>query len=228
VSPPTAVSRSSYIGITGDFLLVSFRAALANRTTSYSRPGEGGKAPGRHFLATAIATALLAVVAAVMLTGCGADRQDENEESGTWKVDVLSASFPGRQRLAEESQLRIKVKNVDTRTVPNLAVTVDGFDARKEDVRLSDPRRPIWVIDSAPENTTTAYSNTWAIGPVPAGEVRSFVWDVAAVRAGTYTVRFRVGAGLDGKAKARLPDGSIPKGSFIARVSDKPRNVKVQ
>lgn len=174
---------------------------------------------------SAIATGLLMVA---IFAGCGADRQDENEDAGTWKVDVLSATFPGRQRLAEEAQLRIRVKNADTRTVPNLAVTVDGFDTRRENVELADPRRPTWVIDSAPDNTVTAYSNTWAIGPVPAGETRTFVWDVAAVRAGTYTVRFRVGAGLDGKAKARLPDGSIPKGSFIARVSDKPRNVRVQ
>ena len=34
--------------------------------------------------------------------------------------------------------------------------------------------------------------------------------------------------GLNGKAKARLAsDGSIPKGSFIARVTDKPRKPKI-
>jgi hypothetical protein len=210
--------------ITGLIRAVWFRSALANRTTSYSRPQGAGNAPGRLLRHSGVVSTLLAVA---VLGGCGADRQDKNEKSGTWKVDVISASFPGRQRLAEESQLKIKVKNVDTTTVPNMAVTVDGFDTRKEDVRLSDPRRPIWVINSPPDNATTAYTNTWAIGPVPAGQTRTLVWNVAAVRAGTYTVRFRVGAGLDGKAKARLPDGSIPKGSFIARVSDKPRVVHV-
>ena len=37
---------------------------------------------------------------AVALGACGQDRQDENEPEGTYKVDVVSASFPGRQRLA--------------------------------------------------------------------------------------------------------------------------------
>jgi hypothetical protein len=168
----------------------------------------------------------LVVVTVLMtaLAACGGDeKQDENEPEGTWNVDVISATFPGRQHLAEQAKLRITVKNVDDSSVPNLAVTVDGFDTRKEESQLSERRRPVWVIDEPPVNSTTAFTNTWAVGPLPAGQTRTLSWSVAAVRAGTYTVRWRVGAGLDGKAKARLPDGSIPRGSFIARVTDKPR-----
>jgi hypothetical protein len=172
---------------------------------------------------------LIAVVALVpSVSACGGDeRQDEGEPEGTWKVDVLSASFPGRQHLAEQAKLRITVKNVDSRAIPNLSVTVDGFDIRKESQQLSERRRPVWVIDEPPENSTTAFTNTWAVGEVPAGQERTMSWAVSAVRAGTYTLRWRVGAGLDGKAKARLPDGSIPKGSFIARVTDKPRPAQI-
>jgi hypothetical protein len=173
---------------------------------------------------------LVVVVAAFVVSvgGCGGDEgQDENEPEGTWKVDVLSASFPGRQYLAEQAKLRITVKNVDSRVIPNLSVTVDGFDSRKETQQLSERRRPVWVIDDPPVNSTTAFTNTWAVGEVPAGEERTLSWAVSAVRAGTYTLRWRVSAGLDGKAKARLPDGSIPKGSFIARVTDKPRPAQI-
>ena len=60
---------------------------------------------------------------------CGQDAQDENEPEGTYKVDVVSASFPGRQRLADESTLKITVQNKDSREIPNLAVTVDGFSS---------------------------------------------------------------------------------------------------
>jgi hypothetical protein len=139
-------------------------------------------------------------------------------------VEVISASFPGRQYLAETSKLRIEVRNLEQkRTVPNLAVTVDGFDMREENRDFAEPRRPIWVIEDPPTNSTTAFTNTWAVGPVPPGETRTLTWNVTAVRAGTYTLRFRVNAGLDGKAKARDRDGSRPSGSFIARVSDKTR-----
>jgi hypothetical protein len=163
------------------------------------------------------------LTAVVGLAACGGSKDPE----GTWKVDVISASFPGKQRLAEDSQLRIRVKNVDSRAVPNLVVTVDGLNIRNDDPTLGDPNRPIWFVDHGPANTTTAYSNTWAMGKVPAGATRTFTWDVSAVRAGTYTLRFRIDASLNGKAKARAPDGSIPQGSFIARISHRPRAVNI-
>jgi hypothetical protein len=169
------------------------------------------------------------VAAATLLGACGGGggKQDANEPSGTWKLDVLSASFPGKQHLGEETTLAITVKNADSRKVPNLAVTVDGFDQRHDDPTLADPKRPIWILNTPPHNAASAYTNTWAIGSVPAGQTRTFAWKVTAVRAGTYSVSYRVGAGLNGKAKAELPDGSAPKGSFIARVSRSPRPVTV-
>jgi hypothetical protein len=177
----------------------------------------------RRLLAVALPVALLVGVA-----GCGGgEAQDEGEPEGTWKVDVLSASFPGKQTLAETSKLRIKVKNLESRAVPNLAVTFEGFDQRSENPDLSDPYRPRWVLEDPPDNSTTAFTNTWAVGEVPGGETRTLTWKVTAVRAGTYTLRYRVAAGLDGKAKASLQDGEPANGSFIVRVSEKPRPVKI-
>jgi hypothetical protein len=176
---------------------------------------------------TALAAGTL-VAAAALLAACGGgEKQDVHEPSGTWKLDVLSASFPGKQHLGEPTTLAITVKNADSREVPDLAVTVDGFDQRRDDPTLSDPKRPIWIVNTPPENAASAYTNTWALGKVPAGQTRTFVWRVTAVRAGTYSVRYKVAAGLNGKAKAELPDGSSPKGSFIARVSRSPRPVTI-
>jgi hypothetical protein len=167
-------------------------------------------------------------VLALALGACGSKaKQDENEPSGTWKLDVLSASFPGKQHLGQQATLKITVKNADDRDTPNMAVTVDGFDQRREDPTLSDPRRPIWIVNIPPFNADSAFANTWALGKVPPGKSRTFSWKVTAVRAGTYSVRYRVSAGLDGKAKAELPDGSPARGSFIARVTRKPRPVTI-
>jgi len=169
--------------------------------------------------------ASLLLALAVALTGCGSkDRQDKGEKEGTWKVQVVSASFPGKQTLADTTELQIKVKNEDTRTLPNLAVTVDGFDRREENKDIADPSRPIWVIEKGPDNSTTAYTNTWAVGAVPAGQTRTLKWKVTAVRPGTYTLRWRVAASLTGKSKAVLADdGGAAKGEFVAQVSDKAR-----
>lgn len=180
--------------------------------------------------ATKMRALMLATLALALLAGAGCgggEKQDADEDEGTWRVEVVDASFPGRQRLADQSELRIQVRNADSRAIPNLSVTVDGFSMRTENQSVSDPQRPIWVVEEGPNNAGTSYTNTWAVGGVPEGQTRTLVWKVSAVRAGTYTLRFRVGAGLDGKAKAVSTDGSAPSGSFIARISEKPHPVQV-
>jgi hypothetical protein len=144
----------------------------------------------------------IVVASTALVAACGGnEKQDADEQSATYKLDVISASFPGRQRLAQRTELKLEVKNVDDRTIPNLAVTIDGFEQRRDD--------------------------TWTVGPVPAGQTRTMRWSVTAVKAGTYSVRYKVAAGLQGKAKAELPDGSQPKGSFLARITRAPRPVSI-
>jgi hypothetical protein len=156
----------------------------------------------------------------------GGDPQDENEPEGTYKVDVISATFPGRQRLAEEATLRITVQNKDTKTIPNLGVTVDGFYQSREDATLADPARPVWIVNEAPFNSTSALTSTWTTGPLRAGARRTLEWKVSALRAGTYNPRYRVNAGLDGKATAESFDGGPATGSFTVRISRVPKSLE--
>jgi hypothetical protein len=178
------------------------------------------------FRAVTLAGTLVALC--VGLGACGADAQDENEAEATYKVDVISASFPGRQRLAQESTLKITVQNRDTRTIPNLGVTVDGFYQRREDAGLADPSRPIWIVNDAPFNSDSALTSTWTTGPLRAGGKRTLEWKVSALRAGTYNPRYRVNAGIDGKAKAESFDGGPATGSFTVRISREPRSLEAQ
>jgi hypothetical protein len=177
---------------------------------------------GRSALAIALSGAV------VVLAACGGgSKQDANDPGGTFKVEVPRASFPGNQRLAQESTLAITVVNKDTREIPRIAVTVDGFSQNRDDPTLADPNRPIWIINDAPLNADSALTNTWWLGPVSPGKSRTFIWKVTAVRAGTYTVRYKVAAGLYNKAKTEdTTTGQPPKGSFIARVSRQPRPVQ--
>ena len=162
----------------------------------------------------------------VALSACGGgSKQDANDPGGTFNVEVPHASFPGKQRLAQESELSITVVNKDKREIPELAVTVDGFSQNRDDPTLANPNRPIWIVNEPPFNGDSALTNTWTLGPVLPGRSRTFVWKVTPVRAGTYTVRYKVAAGLHGKAKTEDPTtGKPPEGSFIARVSSQPRS----
>jgi hypothetical protein len=167
-------------------------------------------------------TALGAV--ALVAAGCGGGtRQDAGEPSGTFKVDVVQASFPAKQRLAKQEQLVVEVRNADTRTIPDIAVTVDpGFTVREDRQDLADPNRPAWIVDTDPPGGVTAYSNTWALGPLPPGQSKTFVWKVTPVMTGSHDVHFRVAAGLNGRAKAQASSGNIPEGSFNVNISGKP------
>jgi hypothetical protein len=166
---------------------------------------------------------LCAAVAALAVAGCGGGtRQDADEPSGTFKVDVVRASFPTKQRVSRSERMVITVKNSGTKAVPNLAVTVSSFASRSEQAGLADPSRAVWVIDEGPRGGDTAYTNTWALGRLGPGRTRRFVWRVTAVQPGTHTVKWEVAAGLNGEARAVLADNKAPAGSFTVDVSDKP------
>jgi hypothetical protein len=181
---------------------------------------------------------LSACALALGVAGCGGsgDRQDANEPSGTYKVVVSQASFPRRQRLSDDAVMKITVKNVDSKTIPNVAVTVSnddgdkggaGFTTRSSDTTLSDPTRQLWIVDQGPHGGDTAYVSTWALGALKPGRTRTFEWHVTPVVAGTHTLRWHVAAGLNGRALARTRDGQDAAGTFKVSVSQKAPAVKV-
>jgi hypothetical protein len=184
-----------------------------------------------------------ACLLAAALAGCGGgERQDENEPEGDFPVELVEAKFPKSQKLAKESDLIVTVRNAGDRTIPNIAVTMDGLDERKTDPDLADPSRPVFALngvqveiagfpeakEAAPRGCDSAYVNTWACGPLQPDEMKTFRWTVTAVRAGEYKLDWKVAAGLDGKAKAVAPGGGpAPSGSFTGTISDEAPDVRV-
>jgi hypothetical protein len=176
------------------------------------------------------------------LAACGDPRQDENEPSGTYHLSA-DGSFPPNQSLAKKSELVITVRNEENRkAVPNVAVTVLGFDTRIKQRDVADPTRPIFVIngqpksigglpesqEAGPKGGETAYVSTWALGPLGAGKTKTFKWSVTAVRAGNYKLTYRVAGGLNGKAKAVSVQGNNPVGgTFTGTVSGKAPQTRV-
>lgn len=173
------------------------------------------------------ATGLCAV--AVLFAGCGGGtRQDADEKAGNYKVEVVSATFPVKQRLARQEQFVVEVRNADTKTIPNVAVTINpGFSVRSTRQDLADPNRPVWIVDDGPIGGGTAYTSTWALGALKAGESKRFIWRVTPVRSGSHEVRYRIAAGLNGKAVAQTDAGEKAEGTFDVNISQKPSQATV-
>jgi hypothetical protein len=170
-----------------------------------------------------------APLAVLGVAGCGGGgaRQDAGEPAKTYRVAIVRSSFPARQRLAAPARLVVEVRNTGKATVPNVAVTVESFSARSERPDLADSDRPVWVIDRPPAGSATAYTNTWALGPVFAGETKQFVWRVTPVQTGTHRLRLRVAAGLAGRAKAVLSNNRAPEREVTVRISSRPARARV-
>jgi hypothetical protein len=175
-----------------------------------------------------IAAGLLAVLLAA---GCGGRRQDADEPSGEFPLEVVSARFPRAQTISQSALMTMHVRNTGDREIPNLAVTVttdarnrgdsvSAFAQNVDDATLADRSRPVWIVDRDPSGGQTAHTDTWAFGPIPVGASKVVRWRVTAVRAGHYTVRYRVSPGLHGKARSAA--GSKVAGSFDVTIDDTP------
>lgn len=181
----------------------------------------------------------LAVLAGCVLAlagaGCGGERQDADAPSGEFDVEVTDASFPAKQRIAEPTTLTLEVANRGDRAVPNLAVTVEtepqtegqapiAFAENADNLALADSGRPVWVLDAGPTGGRSAYTNTWAVGPLGEGQSRTVEWKLTAVEAGSYTVAWRLAPSLEGDVE--LADGRT-EGEFVVTIADAPVPARV-
>jgi hypothetical protein len=216
---------------------------------------------------------LLVALSAVVISACGGgERQDADEPEGDFPVQIVSADFPSKQQLAQNTNLTLSVENSGDRTMPDLAITIfttsnattgqsgspttgttstgtgtsgggqelpqaqGSFSVRSAEPDLAIPSRPVWILEegypklagqAASAGAEAAQTDTYSFGPLPANQSKQIVWNVTPVQPGTFTVHYRVAAGLQGKAKAVTADGSVPEGEFVVRISSAPPQTRV-
>ena len=192
----------------------------------------------------AIGAGLAATAIGASLAACGGGESSEaNEKPGTYRVDVVSAAFPPKQQLGQTSLMKISLHNPGPKIVPALtvAITIAGqegetsslpFGIHDPQPELAQPDRPVWVLAEGFPKTggdtsassgggTTADPKTFDFGPLKQGRTVEAIWKLSAVKAGRYTVRYSVEAGLNGQAKAKTADGVRPGGSFVVDISER-------
>jgi len=187
--------------------------------------------PGASAILPSITAAAVAV--ALTLAGCGAS-EPKPEAAATYPV-ATQASFPTRQSLAQHVVLRITVANTGARAIPNVAATltmaggagVQAFSSNLAGSDLATHSRPVWIVDAGPSNGDDAFANTWSLGAIAPHHARTFAWHVTPVRAGRYTIDYRLTGSLTGRSQLREANGDAARGTLTVDVSGKPPTIRV-
>lgn len=244
---------------------------------------ESASTPGIRRVRDRLGMGLVVALSAGALASCGGSRQDATEPEGQFPVQIVSADFPSKQLLAQNSNLTLSVANTGEETIPDLAITIftssnastekqggtttgttstgtdttstgtvpttntgtngeelpqaqGSFEVRSDQAGLAIPSRPVWILEegfpklageTASAGATAVQTDTFSFGPLAPNQTRSMVWNVTPVQAGTFTVHYRVAAGLQGKAEAVTGDGSVPEGEFVVQISSAPPQTEV-
>jgi hypothetical protein len=197
----------------------------------------------------ALAAGIVAVTLSVSLAACGEEESSSgaNEAAGNYRVKVVTAEFPAKQRLGETTLLRLGVKNIGEEALPSLTVTISvggeegrnsalPFGYRDPSPELAQPDRPVWALAAAyPKlngsseraGAETSSPKTFAFGPLKAGATAEAVWKLSAVRTGDYEIHYGIGGGLGGAAKAEASPGTQAGGSFTTTITEVPPDTVV-
>lgn len=152
----------------------------------------------------------------VALAGCGGPSGEAPSEA--YEVAIERAAFPRSQRLGVSVTFVITVRNAGERTIPNLAVTLRGFDDGAD--------RDRWLVDEPPPGTS-ATDDTWTAGPLRAAATTTLRWKVTPVAAGTHELSYLVGAGVLRDSRTTSRGGGRPGGRVTVRVRQRPADARV-
>ena len=138
----------------------------------------------------------LAGMSATGAAGCGGGSAQDSQEAkvkGDYPIKVISATFPQKQSLAKDSTMEIVVQNAGQKTIPTISVTVKcgsglggSFSTTTNEPNVADPVRPQFVVnkiptaservnpplDPAPLERSSAFVDTYPLGPLAAGATR--------------------------------------------------------
>ncbi len=126
------------------------------------------------------------------------------------------------------------------------SVAEGPFSVLSDQPGLAIPSRPVWILEQGfprlagtepgpgppgeiaqASGAIAVQTNTFAFGSMEPDETIDMVWRVTPVQAGTYTVHYRVAAGLQGNAVAVTADGGEVEGEFIVQITDAPPQTRV-
>ncbi|MEI2701250.1 MAG: hypothetical protein V9E83_02475 [Baekduia sp.] len=178
-------------------------------------------APGRSSLAA------LAVLAVLGIGACGDDEGSAQQD--VVNIDLVSADFAKKQRLAHEESLELVVRNPGNEPVEQFTVAIapdgegvagTGFGSQTGGAGAGDPNRPVWIVDEIPLNSVTADSGVFRAGPIAAGRTLKLRWRLQPVRRGDHQLRWQLGGRVDGTTRVVDGSGEDVGGTFDVTIGE--------
>ena len=180
-------------------------------------------------------------------SSAGESSEDESLEESGLGDETLTEEEGSEEEGSSDSEETDSDESEETTTEEEAQPEAQGaFSVLSEQPDLAIPSRPVWILEqgypklagaaagnpppgeiAAAGGAEAAQTNTFSFGELEPGESLTLVWRVTPVQAGTYTVHYRLAAGLQGKAVAVTADGSAPEGDFVVQISDAPPQTRV-
>lgn len=172
-------------------------------------------------------TSCLAIFAGLLVGGCGGgESQDATLSTGTWKVAVERWRFPKRQPLGTPVDMKLVIRNIDSRDLPHLAITIGGLAEPVEQQGAASRTRPVWIINAVRGGDQTAYNSstkrTFRLGPIAAGAVTTFTLPLTPLRRGEHVVSYSIATDIYGAGKAETANGEPADGKRTIAIDPTP------
>ena len=180
------------------------------------------------------------------LDGAGTGEEDlaeEVDEALQEELEEAAADQAAEESGDQESQTEAEL-NVEEDA--EFSVAEGPFSTISTQPGLANPSRPVWVLEqgyptlvgaeippgppgelAAGSPAQAVQTNTFAWGALEPDDEVDMVWKVTPVQPGTYTVHYRVAAGLQGKAVALTGGEDVPEGEFVVRITNAPPQTRV-
>jgi hypothetical protein len=142
-------------------------------------------------------------------------------------VLVEEWKFPKRQFLGTPTNFTLRVRNTDTRDIPQLIVTIDGLRTEVKQVGAASEVRPIWLTQEVDYANVTPYNSALAssynLGTLAAGDVKTYTVKLTPLRRGNHKVSYALAGDLFGKAEIVDPDDAPAEDSRTVAIDPTPQ-----
>lgn len=141
-------------------------------------------------------------------------------------MKISEWKFAKRQPLGKPVKFVLTVRNVDSRDIPQLTVTVRGLKQFVAQAGAATKTRPVWALDEVNYGSVTPYdsatASTFNLGVLRAGQEKRYVLPLTPVRRGSHRVGYALSGDLYGNAKIVNEDNSPAANTRLVAIDPTP------